>query len=384
MGLDRLLRFDADELCVDAMRATGRDDFGPETFREPLTLLCHGAEQEARLTIAGRLLTRIELARLLRNRLRIVDVRKRRPVIAAEPITAPIVITGTARSGTSILHELLAQDPANRTPAAWEVMYSVDPTDTERTAAHAEVSWWHDLAPEYLTMHENAGDLPHECIFLLAHAFASNHFAGALDAPTYLRWLATADLRPAYQFHRDLLQVLQARERRDRWVLKAPSHLANLPALFAVYPDARVVVTHRDPLKTLPSTINLMATLRHMRSDDVHVRALADGTALGVAARLEQMAAMRGDGRLPDAQFVDLHYDRLLADPLGAIGALYTRLDRTLTIDAATRMRRYLEAKPKGRHGAHRYGLDAFGLDPDTERARYRGYAERYGVTPER
>lgn len=390
-GAEHLIRLDPDELVARAIATTGLDDFGPDDFRTPLRVLLEAVESEAALTIAGRLVTRTEVLRLLRNRLRLVAWRHANPAAAAAPVTAPIVIVGTARSGTSILHELLACDPDNRTPATWEVMFSTPPpeaatydTDPRIAVAHAEVTWWHDLAPSYVPMHANAGHHPQECIFLMAHAFQSNHFAGALDVPSYTRWLATHDMAPAYRVHRALLQCLQSRHRRARWVLKAPSHLGTLTTLFAVYPDARIVLTHRDPRRTLPSTISLLATLRSMRSDRVDVATIARTTAAGVAGLLERMIAMRADGRLPDAQFVDVAYADLMARPLDTLAALYARLGLAFTDGVRERMASHLAARPRGLHGVHRYELADFGFTADDVERWYAPYLDRFAIARER
>jgi hypothetical protein len=332
-------------------------------------------------------MTRAELVRVLANRLRLVDLWKRHPEILAGELRAPIFIVGTARSGTSILHEVLAQDPRLRAPATWEIFYSVPPpepatydSDPRIPGTDHEVKLWHEVAPEYLTMHANAAVHPQECIFLMGHDLASAHFSGVLDVPSYAIWLATHDLAPAFRFHRRMLQTLQWKHARERWLLKAPSHLSVLPALFAVYPDARVVFTHRDPAKTVPSTASLMATLRRMRRDDVDANAIAAAMVRGVAIGLEKMMAERASGAIPDAQFVDLRYADLMRDPLAAIRRVYEQLDLPLPDAIAERMRAYLAAKPRAQHGEHRYDLADFGIDPGRLRARYAAYVERFAV----
>ena len=389
-GAEHLVGLDPDALIAEAIATTGHDDFGADDFRTPLRVLLEAAEREAALTVAGRLITRTEVLRLLRNRLRLVAWQRAEPAAAAAPVEAPIVIVGTARSGTSILHELLACDPDSRTPATWEVMYSTPPpeaatyaSDPRIAVADAEVTWWHDLAPSYVAMHENGGRHPQECIFLMAHAFQSNHFAGVLDVPTYTRWMAASDMGPAYRIHRALLQCLQSRHRLARWVLKAPSHLGTLAALFAVYPDARIVLTHRDPKKTLPSTISLLATLRAMRSDRVDVPAIARGTAAGVATLLERMIAMRADGRLPESQFIDVAYADLMSRPLETLAALYPRLGLDLTPAARERMTAHLTARPRGQHGPHRYDLADFGFTAAEVDRLYAPYLTRFAIAPE-
>ena len=389
-GAEHLVALDADSLLAAARAATGLDDFGDDGWQEPFAVLTDALAREAKLNTVGRLLTRAELVRVLANRLRLVDLWKREPEILAGQVRAPIFIVGTARSGTSILHEVLAQDPRLRSPATWEIFYSVPPPEAATCATDAriagtdhEVKLWHEVAPEYLTMHANAAVHPQECIFLMAHELASEHFSGVHDVPSYALWLATHDLTPSFRFHRRMLQTLQWRHPGERWLLKAPSHLTVLPALFAVYPDARVVFTHRDPAKTVPSTASLMATLRRMRRDHVDANAIAKLLVRGVAMGLEKMMAERASGATPDGQFVDLRYADLMRDPLAAVRAVYDRLDMTLPDDIADLMRAYLAAKPRGKHGEHRYRLEDFGLDRERLRRGYAAYCARFDVPAE-
>jgi hypothetical protein len=385
-----LISLDAPSLLAEATATTGLDDFGGDTWREPFDVLIDAIAREAELTTVGRLLTRAEILRALENRLRIVATRGTHPSIAAGEISAPIFITGTARSGTSILFELLAQDPRFRTPATWEIFYSTPPPETATygsdpriASTHAEVTLWHEITPAYLTMHANGGALPNECIFLMLHEFTSAHFSGVLDVPTYARWLATHELVPAFRFHRQMLQLLQWHCPADRWLLKAPSHLTELPALCAVYPDARIIHLHRDPARTVPSTTSLMATLRLMRRDTVDVVALAQTLMRGLAAALDKVITERARGTIPDGQFIDLRYADLMRDPLAAIARVYAQLGLDLETTAETRMRAYLAAKPRGQHGPHRYRLEDFGLDRTAVRAQYLSYMQHYDVPPE-
>jgi hypothetical protein len=389
-GADRLVALDAESLLESARAATGLADFGDDGWREPFAVLIDAIAREAHLNTVGRLVTRAELVRVLANRLRLVDTWERHPEVLSGEIRAPIFIVGTARSGTSILHELLAQDPRLRAPATWEAFYSVPPPEAESYArdpripgTEREVTLWHEIAPEYLTMHANAAIHPQECIFLMAHELASEHFSGVLDVPSYALWLATHDLAPSFRFHRRMLQTLQWRCPGERWLLKAPSHLPVLPALFSVYPDARIVLTHRDPAKTVPSTASLMATLRRMRRDHVDAGALAKLLVRGVAMGLEKMMAERESGTTPDGQFVDVRYADLMRDPIAAVRSIYDRLGIELPPEVAERMRAYVAAKPRGKHGAHRYGVADFGIDLDRLRKRYAAYTARFAVPAE-
>jgi hypothetical protein len=305
-------------------------------------------------------------------------------------VGAPIFVTGTGRSGTSILHELLAQDPRHRVLLSWEALHPCPPPearsyhdDPRIRAADREVRLWEHIAPIYRTMHENGGRVPQECIYLTAHEFASDLLSGSYSVPSYATWLAKADLRPAYRTHRRLLQLLQWRCPGERWVLKAPSHLWCLEPLLAVYPNARVVVTHRDPLAVIASMTSLMATLLWIRSDRVDAAALGPRTLRSVAYMLDRATELRDRGVLPAPQVHDVIYRDFLADPIASVAGVYDAFGLTLSAEAESRMRAYLAAKPQGRHGTHGWRFEDTGVDRDEARARFAPYLERYGVPAE-
>lgn len=385
-----LVSLDPAALLAAASGATGLEDFGDDWFRAPLARLCESLEREARLTLVGRLLARAELQRLLQNRLEIEAWWAAHPELADEPIVAPIVVTGLGRSGTTLLHELLAQDPASRVPMQWEVMYPVPPPeratwerDPRIDRVRREIGVMDAADPAFTAMHELAADLPTECIYLFAHDFASDMFVGEFDVPSYALWTATADLAHAYATHRRCLALLQSRHRGDRWVLKAPSHLARLATLFGTYPDARVIVTHRDPLRVLGSLASLMATLRRMRSDRVDRAGLAAGIAFGFAHLLDGVMAARAAGELPADRIGDVRYADLVADPIGTVRRLYGGWGLPLARDVEERMRARLGAMRHGTRTPHRYRFEDTGLDLDEQRARFAAYLERYGVERE-
>lgn len=411
LGPTRLHPIDADSLVATSIEATGLEDFGGTTWRDGFDRLCGALRDEARLHAVGAALTRLELLRTLTNRLRIVGAESAAagpPTASPGTIREPWFVSGTARSGTSILHELLALDPEQRAPRTWEIMDSVpapgcatadDQSAPDRPAPDRrapdrpapnrlaridhEVRLWHAIAPEYLTMHENGADLPQECIFITAHEFMSDHWSGVHDVPGYTRWLVRSDQRPAYEWHRRHLEHLQSARPTEHWVLKAPSHLGALPALFSVYPDAWVIQTHRDPCRTIPSTISLMATLRWMRSDHVDVARLRDSMTTGIAQQLASVRSLRTDGAVPDERFVDVRYCDLMRDPVATIRSIYDRTGRSFGNDLVSAIERYVAARPKDRHGAHRYSLGVLGLDEAELRERYAGYCDAYGIPSE-
>jgi hypothetical protein len=232
-------------------------------------------------------------------------------------------------------------------------------------------------------MHENGGDVPNEDPLIDMLQFASDHLMGSYPVPSYARWLARADLAMVFRAHRRFLQLLQSRHRGERWILKSPSYLGKLPGFFAEYPDAYVVLTHRDPLKVLPSLVSLMATLRWMHSDTVDVDAVVKTAVSGTAIAMDYVMQWRADGTVPDDRIIDVRFHDLVEDPFTTMRAVYDRIGKVLPRDAEQRMRGYLDATPRERHGAHSYDFADTGLDLDRTRARFATYQAQYAIPSE-
>jgi hypothetical protein len=353
---------------------------------EALALVLDGLDTTAALTVVGRLLARTEMLTALRARRAVTAAHARDPSLATAPVAAPLFITGTGRSGTSILHELLAQDPANRPLLTYEALHprpwGADVAGAVTASGH-QMGIWDHIAPAYRTMHENGATIPQECTYLFAQAFVGDAWTGQYHLPALARWQAEHGLADGYRWHRQVLQVLQRPGADTRWALKAPMHLPALPALFAEYPDAHVVVTHRDPHRVLGSLVSLMATLRGMRSDEVDVARLARSVVRGMALVLDAVDEARAAGTLPDDRIIDLRYADLVADPVGTVATLYDRVGRTLEPAAADAMRAYLAVRPQGRHGAHRYTSVELLIDDAEVDERYGSYVARHAIPRE-
>lgn len=379
------VRLDADRMLATAMRRTGLRDFGDPAFREPLERLLRSIESEARLSLVGRIAAREDLTGMLMNRLLLERDRAEHPEIAQETIRRPLVITGLPRSGSTFLHGLLAQDPASRVPLHWELRFPSPPprremrdTDPRIARAARQIRVFFFLAPEFRKIHPVGAELPEECVVVLSHAFLSFEFSSTWFVPSYQSWLEKQDLEPAYRYHRRFLQHLQWGHRGERWLLKAPPHLPGLRALFAVYPDADVIMTHRDPLEVVASVASLHAVLRRTFSRAVDPVAVGPEVSAMLAGDIRRGYAARDEGCAPSERFLDVWYSQLMDDPLAVVRRVYRHFDLPLSAEAEERMRAYLSATPKDRHGTHVYSLEQFGLDPGTERARYREYWDRW------
>jgi len=385
-------RFDQSRLVEEAVARAGHDDFGETTWREGLGILLDSLQEEARLHELGVEIVNDEVTGYLTNRLAINAWRRDHPEVAEGAIVAPIVIVGQPRTGTTILYDLLAQDPGLRAPLTWEVDRPVPPPETatyDSDPRIGEVQATLDLAdsviPGFSDFHPMGARFGQECVRITAGEFRSMIFPVQYRVPTYNRWLLhDADLAPAYRWHRRYLQHLQSRHPAQQWLLKSPAHLWHLDALAAEYPDAIVVQTHRDPLKVIASVSALAAHLRRMASDDTSIpdaaAAYADDIFLGLARGIEA----RDRRTLPPDQFVDIHFVEFVADPLGAIRRLYDTLGRELTDVTEAGMRSFLADNPgDGGGGGTRYRFADTGLDAEDLRSRSSSYQQRFGVVSE-
>ncbi len=355
---------DPGRLVQAAERRTGLSDFGPGDWRDGLDGLCASLEDEAALNTVGRISARNHLLQLLVNRLQLEAARSED--VRQQPIEKPVILTGLPRTGSTLLHNLLAQDESIRTPLTWEVMYPCPLPGRRRTHDHRRIHrtermlrWVHRLAPRFRTVHPIGAELPQECIAITAQNFSSVEFHTTFNVPAYQAWLDGQDGLAAVRYHHRFLQHLQTGNKRQRWFLKAPAHIYNLDALAQVYPDARFVFTHRDPLQVAASIASHGVILRNAFSDVVDNHAVAGYWMRWWAEGWRRAKRFRA-GEHP---IVDLDYTELAADPLSVMDGLYRDLGLELTPEAQQRMLSFLAANPKDKHGRHRYTLEEFGLD---------------------
>lgn len=386
----KLIPLDPDELLALARETTALFEIGDDHWLETYRRCLRSVDEESNANFVGRILARAETLRILQTKLRLEDAWRREPAILEEPIERPIFVLGAPRTGTTILLELLALDPALRAPIAWEAHHPLDhgrasDTTSKREMAEVEHEFWMDLQPELATLHEMGADLPCECIHFLSMEFGGPYWAMHYTTPSLQEWAAGQPevLTRTYRFHRQFLQTLQHGETRRRWLLKSPGHLMTAQALYAEYPDAIIVHTHRDPHKFVGSAASTTALLHWLRSD--HVDPLVHGQVAlaGFAFMLGSVIDGRDGGTLPEDQIVDSHYLDLIEDPVAAIEKIYDQAGLAWPEGHAERIRTYLRDKPKGKHGKHQYSLEEYGIDPSAVDAAYSRYVERYGVRAE-
>lgn len=385
----QLVSLDETRLLHKATAQAGSDDLGDGAFHEGLQRFLRSVEAEAELTLLGRMLAQGYVTGNLANRLRLVDWRKRHPEIEAERIVEPLFIVGMPRTGTTILHALLEQDPANRSPLFWEVQFPVPPaapetwhTDPRIAEDQKILDRLYDLVPGFQAMHPMGATMPQECVAVFTMCFMSEQLQVQFDVPSYQAWLDEQDMHETYEFYRRFLQHAQSGGvRGERWVLKSPAHLHLLDTLLDVFPDARIVHTHRDPIEVCASVASLTATLRGAASDAIDLEAIGRqqvqwwAKLIGKSLEQRKRLAHKGD------QFFDVKMSEIVEDPLSVVRRMYDHFGYALTDEVEAKMVSFMEENPRGKHGSHRYFATDFGIDMRRDRSLFCDYIEYFGLS---
>lgn len=383
-------RLDPERLIDEACQLAGSEDFGDDdTWRQGLERVIDGLVNESRLSELGVQIAAADVVMPLKNRLQITRWRSNHPEIARQEIRQPVVIVGQPRTGTTILYDLLAQDPQLRPPLTWEVdrPFPVPSPDTYHTdpriaETQAGIDLAEQLMPGFQAFHPMGALVGQECVRITAGQFCSMIFSVQYRLPSYYKWLLyEADHLPAYRYHRMFLQHLQSGV-AGQWLLKSPAHLWQLDALVQHYPDALIVEMHRDPLNVISSVSALTSHLRLMASDQASVEEAAAQSREEIVVGLDREMKIRDSGVLRPGQVVDVRFVDFIRDPLATIRTLYGKLDRELTEATEQRMRDYLAAHP-GDGGGSRYTWVQTGLDAAAVREQVAAYQQCYDVPSE-
>jgi hypothetical protein len=370
---------DGSKLISEAEQATGLNNWGEPEFRDALDRLC--ASTGADDALADQIGTQLQ------KRLRLYADRAAYPEIATQEIIAPVFVVGFPRSGTTILHGLLAADPRARSPLTWELGAPSPPphaetafTDPRIAATQAGIE---QLPQQFRAMHAMGATLPDEDNSIMQMAFRSLNFAATREIPDYVDWLLDCDMAPAFALHRHMLQHLQAFHQREWWVLKAPPHLFALDALFATYPDARIIFTHRDPASIMPSNASLIAFLHEMSGNAVDRAALGKAETAKWCKAMDRAMAFRANHPQLAGRFYDLQYRDFTTDPMAAAEAVYRWLNIALPAEPRAAMAAFLTDSRQGKHGKHDYSPEQFGMTADAIRAEFSDYMAAYAVPEE-
>ena len=384
--------FEVEALVAEAQQRTGGlTDFGDGPFLEPLSRFVASLNTEAQLNDIGRFIAKERILLHTVNRLHYVNDRKMHPEIADVSIEKPVFIVGLPRTGTTILHDILAQDPANRAPLTWELMFPSPPPTTQDAATDPRIAAcqatiptgdWHSEL--FKAMHPMGALLSQECVVMMGEAMCTALFHNQFRVPSYQDWVDNeADWAPVYEFHRRQLQHLGWRKPGDRWVLKTGGHLWGLEHLLATYPDARVVFTHRDPVKSMTSYASLTTLVRSSGSDHVDPFEIAQDWTARLRNKVEHALQVRATGDYPDAVFYDMYFSDFVADQFGEIAKIYDAFTLPMSVAGEAAMREYIADHPKGKDGIHRYEPAEYGVDPVVVRRDFATYINHFGLQPE-
>lgn len=381
----------AEQMIQAAMEATGCADFDGDQWRPGLDRLLHALETEAELHDLGHEVAKAQIVGALSTRLRVIDWHRAHPRLAAQPVVAPVVILGQPRTGTTILFDLMAQDPGFRVPETWEVRDPIPPPtrdgyndDPRIAAAQAEIGISEDLLPGFQAIHPTGARRGQECVAITSADFRSMLWPTVFNVPSYARWLFhEADMSSAYRYHRQFLQVLQSQYSAERWLIKTPAHQWHLAEMLAAYPDATIVHTHRDPLKVVGSVASLMAVLQCLGTDEPSIPALAPPWLEHLLDGCQRMMDAHTTGLLGPDQVIDIAFADVVTDAIEVVRRIYHRIGRPLTAETEQAMIQFLAENPSNKHGVHRYSFADTGLDPATCRERASAYQAFFDVPSE-
>ena len=385
------ISLDPKDLMTEAAdRTGGLTDLGDGPFLDPLHLLVDSIESEARLNPVGRMIAKERILGHAVNRLLYANDRKQFPEIAKQAIDGPVIIIGLPRTGTTILHDILAQDPANRAPMTWEVTYPSPPpetaiyeTDPRIATCEATFPETDERQPGFKAIHPMGAQLAQECIVMWGEAMCTPLFHNQFRIPKYQDWVdQVADFSHVYDLHYKQLQHLQSRHAGERWVLKTGGHMWALDKMLATYPNARVVFTHRDPVDSVTSFASLTTIVRGVGSDDVDPTEIAADWTARLQRVVLRALEVRASQQFPEARFYDMRFSDFVVDQFAVVEKIYEALEIPMTDEGAARMRAFIDANPKGKHGQHSYTPEEYGVQPDLVRSDFREYIEHFDLMP--
>lgn len=374
-----------EEVIAAATAQTGLNDIGDPSALDGLQRLLTAYAEEARFTARGSQMAHADLVTYMAIRMRIEGWLKDHPELLDAPVEKPLFVFGLPRTGTTLAINLLAADPARRSFLRWEAYEPTPPARPEELSAgpryeamEAKTAMALEHMPHIAAIHFEHADSPTECQFLMTPSFCAQVYESQADIPSYRQWfLHEADYRPAFRQHKRTLQALQ-HHAKGRWTLKNPWHPLYLDALAETYPDAQLVMTHRDPAEVVGSICSLIKYVRAIYSDTVDLRGIGESfmeTFEIMIARADAFKAKHGAGAIHDVQ-----YAGVMRDPIGTVRGIYERFDEEFTPQAEAAMQAYMADNQKGKHGKHSYDLAEYGLTREAVHERFKSYIERYDI----
>lgn len=373
------------QLLEEARQTTGLSDFGGDSFHDGLRHLLFSLEHDAELTPNGQEEALTVIRRRLVNRLRIEDYYRQHPEIEDFEVDGPIIVTGLTRTGTTALGNMMSLDTQFRNLRWWEQAEPVPPpilgdeqNDFRRLRRAAEIDRMHREEPEAVAQHIFEVDASVEDTEVLGLEFGAQNLT--LPVFSYLDWWRTADMHSCFAYHRRVVKLLQSRRPPNLWLFKAPHHKFHLDALIAAYPNARFVMTHRDPAKVVPSYTSLVTSTVWPKGTMEHHDPKQVGPYISNHLRVGMERAIESRKRIGEDRFLDIHHHDLNRDAMGALERIYAFLGLDLRDDMRKAVTDWIAVNRSGAHGEHRYTPEQFGLTAAQIRSDYGFYIERFGI----
>lgn len=375
-------RLNPEKIISKARKQANFKEDIPVKAEEGLRELIRSINEESQTNTFGKLAIKGLLERTLYGRLKIEQQIAANPSILERPIKQPVFIIGMPRTGTTILHALMHEDPVHRAPLAWECLLPHPVPRAEDFESNAqlktiekEFGQLFKLVPDFQKKHHMSAISPQECIGLNMLDFNSFQTCAQVYVPSYFRWfMDESDRLSTMKFHKQFLQYLESGGvHGERWLLKSPVHLMRLEEIFEVYPDARVTMTHRHPKKVVASAASLISSVRSLYSDyEDEYRSGKEQAEVWNECFNRFLNARKKLGK--ESQIIDLKFEDFVSDQMATVKLIYQRFGWILSENAEERMKKFLAQNPKDKHGAHNYTLEQFGLTEEGIEKQYNNY----------
>jgi len=374
-----------DQLHELVAKEAGGADFGPDDYLPGLKVLLQSMDYDPHFSEQGRRAAWGQVVGVLKGRVHAIRSMKDNPGFDAHPIVSPVVITGVPRTGTTALHRLMAVDPRFQGLQTWLLDSPMPrppietwPSYPEFQKSMAVIEARYAAAPQKRAAHHIAAEEVHECCMVLWQSFVSNLWSCGWSAPTYDAWWSAQSEDAAYRHYYKCVQLIGSNEPEKRWLLKNPGHIENLDLLFAVFPDAKVIQTHRDPAKAIPSLVSLLMNLHpimeegrvQQRAENMLAREVAKWSN---AVRKCEAVRERRPGQVLDIVHADFH-----REPMAVLERIYAFIGMEIPPDVRAGLAQRIEEKPELARGVHRYDIKDYGMTEDEARAPFGDYVQRY------
>lgn len=377
-----IYKLDAGSIIQKATKDASYQGKVPSELVVGLEQLIQSINKESRINAFGSIALKGLFKRTLTSRLKVEQSLHDNPDILKSKITAPVFIIGMPRTGTTILHSLLNEDVNHRSPLAWECLLpspvpepSTFTDNPQLNTIKKEFGQLFKLVPDFQKKHHMTAESPQECIGITALDFNSFQTCAQVYIPSYLKWFSeVSDQYQTMRFHRRFLQYLESGGvRSKRWLLKTPVHMMRLSALFDVYPDAKIIMTHRDPAKVVPSAASLISSVRSLYSDYEEPARSGKEQLDFWKMSFDQFMADRAQLNKED-QILDLHFNDFVRDQMACVDKIYSYFGWSLDDTSREKMKSFLASNPKGKHGSHEYSLADFDLSQDEVSKEFKDY----------